>query len=319
MDITLTASATQTYLTCPRKFQWAYVEQIRPEQQAEYFRIGGAYHKAMELFDLGVDWQNIMAEIHRLCIDEHEAHAVLAMATAHEHYYEGRQFQLVEPEQVWKKAIGGVDCTGKIDRIVTLPDGRRAVMEYKTTSRDISPGSMYWRRLKLNVQIGMYQHAADADTVFYDVVRKPTIKPKQVPLLDDEGLKIVVDDETGERVLKKNGDPRQSAAAGMTLQSRIETPEEYGQRVHEQMVDDPERFFQRVECPRIEGDMAAVAADVRDVSRLVSLDIYPRNANACDTYGKCEYFELCVGNVEPGGGVPAGFVKLDTAHPELSE
>jgi len=48
---------------------------------------------------------------------------------------------------------------------------------------------------------------------------------------DDDGLKIVTDDETGERVVNANGKPRQSAGPGMTLATRTETAEEYGARL----------------------------------------------------------------------------------------
>ena len=315
--VTFTSSSTSTYLTCPRKYEWAYKNKIRPEHRSEALRVGSGFHKAIEMLTDGLAWEQVVNDTIRDCVDEHEAHMVLAMATAHAHRWQHEQLEQISVEEKWSKTLGGVDCRGMIDGTVRLPDGRSAVHEYKTTSQDIEPGAVYWRRLKMNVQVAMYQMASEADTVIYDVIKKPTIRPKQVPLLDADGNKIVLDDETGERVENKNGTWKQSATKGCSLSTRLETPEEFGMRCYEQLTGDPDKFFARIECPRVEGDLLAAIEDLRHVERLVSLDIYPRNTNACATYGKCEYFELCNSNMKPADGVPAGFVQLQSAHPEL--
>jgi hypothetical protein len=123
---------------------------------------------------------------------------------------------------------GGVSRTfnrgGKIDAI----DGEHRLWEMKTTRDDISSGSDYWLRLQHDPQLSLYWSAAhelgfSTEAAVYDVVGEPQQRPKQIPELDENGLKIVILDATGERVFNKNGTPRQTAGEGLSLVSRPET------------------------------------------------------------------------------------------------
>lgn len=316
----LTQSTISAFLDCPRKYEWVAVNKIFPTESKDALRFGSAFHLAVELWDLGVEWDKICDKILLDCIDEYEAVAVCSLVSRHHHFWENDGYEVIETEQTFKVEIEGFTCRGKIDRIIKLPDGRTAVQEYKTTSLDISPGAMYWKRLPMNLQVSLYQKAAGVDSVIYDVVKKPRIKPKQVAALDENGDKIVTCDSTGERVYKRDGSPRQSAAAGMTLQRRIETLDEYAKRIMDEIDEDPEMYFQRVECPRTDVAMQAGMDDLVAAGHLIHLGQYPRNPGSCLNYGKCDFFELCSANVRPDGKtVPAGFVQLNTAHPELDD
>ena len=46
----LSATALTTYLMCPRKYGFRYVERIPPEFQAGAFAFGRAVHSALEWF-----------------------------------------------------------------------------------------------------------------------------------------------------------------------------------------------------------------------------------------------------------------------------
>src|SRR5690606_36744924 len=135
---------------------------------------------------------------------------------------------------------------------------RLAIVETKTTADSIAPDSDYWLRLRFNGQLMQYVLAArtfgwDISTVIYDVVRKPAIEPRQIPLLDAEGRKVVLD-ANGERVLKKDGSPRESGdkEKGYTLQTRIETPEEFSDRLYQDTLARPDFYFARREVPILE-------------------------------------------------------------------
>ena len=53
------------------------------------------------------------------------------------------------------------------DRIVRLADGRLALQEYKTTTKDTAPGGAYWARLRLDQQVSRYMLAARAEGLDY--------------------------------------------------------------------------------------------------------------------------------------------------------
>ncbi len=220
---------------------------------------------------------------------------------------------------------------GKIDKIVRLGDGRLAVMEHKTCGEDLSPDSDYWKRLRIDHQISLYMLAAremghDVQTVLYDVLRKPSIAPRQIPTLDGRGDKIVVDQD-GERVFltDKNGNPkgpRQSADAekGYILLSRVETPEEFGERFTDDIAARPDFYYVRQEIPRLDSDLEEFRAElwqqqqsIRDAQRHGR---WFRNTSACLVMGRCEYLDLCHNGIQPGE-VPSGFVRVSSLHPEL--
>src|SRR6185436_14997815 len=106
------------------------------------------------------------------------------------------------------------DWAGKIDGIIRLEDKRKSVMEHKLLGEELGSDSQLWKRLRVDHQISLYILAArklghDVGSVFYDVTRKPTIKPTAVPVLDGNGVKIVLDRDNM-RVFNKNGAPRQT-------------------------------------------------------------------------------------------------------------
>ena len=111
------------------------------------------------------------------------------------------------------------------------------LLETKTSSEDLSPGSTFWKRTILDPQLSLYLPAIrklghDPRGCIYDVLRKPDQRPGTIPLVDETGTKIV-HDAAGQRVRTKDGKKwRQTGDTelGYVLQSRPETPEEYGHR-----------------------------------------------------------------------------------------
>lgn len=269
----LTASAIKTYLDCPRKYQWQYVERIRSIKKSDALWFGTLYHEVLEKLDLKEDWQDIVRYVLSHAKDDVQAHQVLRLAAGKP---PDDGYEVIETEGVFETEIGGVAVTGKRDRIVRLPDKRKALQEYKTSSEDISPGSIYWRRLRMDIQISLYMISADVDVVIYDVVRKPSIRQK-----------------------------------------KAETVEEYSQRLADDIASRPEWYYRKQEIPRMPADAESAVSDIQGVDALIKLQQYPRNTASCTRYGECPYFAECSVNRLPTDGVPVGFERLDTAHPEL--
>ncbi len=216
---------------------------------------------------------------------------------------------------------------GKLDAIVRRGD-RVLVVEHKTSSEDISPGSFYWRRLTLNAQISTYMVGARAlgfepAGILYDVLGKPAQRPSQVPIVDEDGVKIGVD-RTGRRVRTINGKKWRetaSTADGFVLQTRPETVAEYRARVREAICAAPDAYFVRGDVVRLleeERDAAfdawQTAAAIREGRRL---DRFPRNPDACIRYGStCSYFDVCAGQGSLEDGTR--FRRVDNVHEELA-
>jgi hypothetical protein len=217
---------------------------------------------------------------------------------------------------------------GKIDGIVQFPDGRVAVDETKTTGQPIDDAADYWLKLRIDEQITRYMYAArqlgyDVVVVHYDVIRKPTIKPSQVAVLDNEGLKVVLDNE-GKRVFNKNGTPKQSGSTeqGWTLQTRIETADEYGERLSLDISERPTFYFNRKEIVRSDSDIQEFLTEQWQQQKTIAeAEIngrHFRNTGACLHPFKCEYFDVCTSGMKPSAeNVPQGFKLVDHVHPEL--
>lgn len=320
--------------SCGRKHYIRYELGLRPDVDSTPQRIGSAFHAGIELEAKGQDG---IEAVRSFGLDEYDEEVVLRLLMGHRWKWEAEPLEIVAVEipfqlplrnpetgaetPVWNRA-------GKIDAIAKLPDGRLALVERKTTSEEIDPGSDYWTRIRIDQQnIGYFLAARelgfDVQTIIYDVVRKPSIQPRQIPLLDEGGLKIVLD-ETDTRVKTADGKKwRESADAskGWKLQTRPETREEYGERIREDMSVRPEWYFARMEIPRLEQDLELFRAEqwmqqlqLRAAQRSGH---WFRNPSSCKTFfGLCEYLGICP-RTDLDKHTPEGFIRVADVHPEL--
>lgn len=218
---------------------------------------------------------------------------------------------------------------GKLDVLLRdRRDGRARFMEHKTSSEDLSAGSGYWQRLRMDGQVSIYFDGAKAlghevSACVYDVLKKPQQRPSQVPVLDEHGNKIVLN-EKGERVRTGKGKWRQTAdkEQGFVLQTREETPGEYLLRIVESIAKSPDEYFGRVEVVRLEDELNEARADIWALSKGLREDELahraPRNPDACERFGRmCSYFDVCTGAASLDD--PRLFLRSTTVHPELAE
>jgi len=206
------------------------------------------------------------------------------------------------PSKTWELA-------GKLDVLARDVDtGRVVVIEHKTSSEDVSTGSDYWKRLRLDAQVSVYFDGAAAlgyevDACVYDVLAKPGIRPlKATPI---ESRKYVA--KTG--------------ALYANQRDRDETPEEYGVRLAEKIAESPDAFYARGEVVRLDGERIEARGDVWDLGKQIReseiAGRYPRNPEACVRYGRtCRFFGVCT--KEQSLDDPALFERLPSPHPELS-
>lgn len=206
-----------------------------------------------------------------------------------------------------------------------LPPGTY-VIEHKTSSADIRPGSPYWKRLILDSQISNYLDAAkalgvnDLRGVIYDVVKKPAKFPlKATP---EEARKYTEPKSRACKECKKKNpaplphvedvdgvdvecvDGRIVTDPGGRLYANMrefdETPEEYRERLLADIAEHPDEYFARGEIVRMADEESAAAQDVWAIAERIRASQvtgrWPRNVDACDSYGRfCEYWPVCTG------------------------
>ena len=158
-------------------------------------------------------------------------------------------------------------------------DVARVVVEHKTTSADITPGSPYWRRLTLDAQVSLY--LGGAGSLLYDVIRKPTLRPLRAT----------------------PPEARRYTKAGKLYAAQREhdeTPDAYEARLLADIAQHPDAYYQRGTVVRTEEEAREAGRDVWMTARMIResryLDAWPRNPSACDAYGRtCDYWPVCSG------------------------
>jgi len=313
MKTKLTSTRLTTLRKCPRLHFLRYELGFSRIRTAAPLRFGAAFHAGLEAHNRGASDQTVM----ECALAGYEAvpawtdptdwaverETLKALLSGHIWRYGTDNMEFVAIERAFdvpllNPATGAKSrlftLAGKIDSIVKLPDGRFAVLEYKTAGEDITPDAEYWLRLRCDGQISQYVLAAralgyDVATVLYDVTRKPTIR------------------------LRQN-----------------ETPEAYGQRLLADLGERPDYYFQRREVPRLEDELALYRAELWQQAqhlielrrRAAKLDD-PANAHFRNvgrmTCGQCEFANLCLNGVRANpDSPPSGYQVLPDVNPELA-
>ena len=331
MNNLLTASRMGAVLSCPRKAFWRYERGLQPTQSSIALRFGSAWARAMEARAKGADGEQalVAAVPEGADLDELQVATLSGLLDGYyKHYADDGLFKSMHPEVEFRGTIKGsrtFETAGKLDGLGDLYDGRLAINENKTTSDSVAPESDYWLRLRFNTQLLQYVVAAremgwDVSAIIYDVVRKPSIEPKQIPELDENGCKIVLDIE-GNRVFKKPGVPRESGdkEKGYVVKVRVESPEEFSDRLFADTQARPEVYFARREVPILDSDIEEFEAQRLTISRILlncrQLEkrvskperAWPRNVSEMSCRS-CEFSNFCLQNISIDiENPPAGF------------
>lgn len=323
----LTHSRMSSARRCLREHYYRYELGIVRDTEAQYFKVGHALHSGLEVWHSTHDVEKTLAAVH--LDDAYDHVTVLVLLAGYIDHTAPLEFEaaeqefrlpLVNPETGYPSRT--FELAGKIDGLL-----REAVAEHKSTSEDIAPDSDYWLRLRVDPQISLYALASGKNKVIYNVVRKPSIRPRAVPELDADGIKIVRDDITKERLQNKNGSWKQSATEGSHLVSRPETPAEFGERLKLDISQRPDFYFARREIPILDDHLEEFKREVWQQAKLLmecqNSGYWFRNVSRV-TCSNCQYANLCLQsiqvNVDPETGlvqVPSGYVKAEP-HGELS-
>lgn len=297
----LTNSARNKFAACHRAYQLFYVQGKRPVIPSDALGFGTAMHALLE----GV-WGGSSSRANgegdgELRFNTGDPYRDMTLKALYEGYLDrweredDERFEKVAAEVYFEAPLmnpetGGISKTwvlaGKIDAIAReKSSGKLYIIEHKTTSQDIGPGSDYWRRLAIDGQVSGYYVGAqangyDVENCLYDVIRKPTIKP----------YKATPEDK---RKYNKDG------SLSKTCREFDETPEEWYHRLELDIIQRPDYYYARVEVARSADDLTDYLFDMWAVGREIAdaqrLGRFSRNPQNCQSYGKCEFFDVCSG------------------------
>lgn len=308
----ITNSEVSTYRRCPREWHWSYGHGIRPVERAGSLRFGSLVHTGLEAIwlrngaELPADGDAFEMEKARAMLD---GYAIRWAADNYEVIGVEMQFRvrLVNPDTGARSLT--FELGGKLDALVRDSAGEVWVVEHKTSSEDITAGSQYWGKLRMDSQVSTYIFAAremgyQPRGVLYDVLKKPQQKP------------LLATPVESRKYVKATGELYANQRA------TDETPAEYGARVREAIAAAPDAYYQRGTVVRLAEEEREASADlwqyagrIRDTKRT---GIAPRNPDACQRWGRtCGYWAACVG--ESTIDNPARYVKVASVHAELTE
>lgn len=193
--------------------------------------------------------------------------------------------------RTWQRA-------GKFDALVrTRRGGTVLVVEHKTSSDDITPGSDYWTALTLDGQVSGYLEGARAlgyevAGCLYDVLGKPS--HRRLLATPPESRKYT--QEKRDRL----GNVVEPSRLYAGQRDDDETLDAYEDRLLGAMCVDPQRYAVRGTVVRIGDETTEAAADDWATGRAVRdaelADRWPRNPDACRRYGRlCSYWPICAG------------------------
>jgi hypothetical protein len=184
--------------------------------------------------------------------------------------------------------------------------------EHKTSGADLSAGSTYWQRLRMDPQVSIYfaggkSIGLDFEGCLYDVLVRPDQRPAKATPME----------------LRKYTKPTKTEPSRLYKNQREtdETVEEFRARVAGVVAEAPDAFFARTEVVRLDTELEASALDVEETALQIragsQTGIAPRNPGACFLYGRpCEFLDACSGIASLDDDTK--FRKTEKIHEELS-
>jgi hypothetical protein len=311
---TITTSEQRCYLRCREEHRLRYVDRWRPrEQPATALALGTAVHVGLEVW-----WRTGGHGIHAATeamrqaaehggLDPYETARAEVMLGAYDGRWQHEQAHLTTTavECVFSTTLGGRGWAlgGKYDALAYSGDHREAcVVEHKTTSEDIGPGSAYWRRLSIDPQLRNYCLASGYRLVLWDVLRKPALRPERAT--PPERLRRRLDGQL---------------YAGQREQD--EPMAEWRQRLVDWYVAEGDLALQRRWIHVLDHELADARAELEvvadEVLQVEPGSVQPRNTEACTRYGRpCDYQPVCYGEATLTDGA---YHQVPDAHEELTD
>lgn len=202
---------------------------------------------------------------------------------------------------------------GKLDKLLRRrSDGAIFFAEHKTSGADLSAGSTYWQRLRMDPQVSIYfggcrELGHEPVGCLYDVLVRPDQRLlKATPIELRKYTKATAKEPSRLYSNQREAD---------------ETLGEFRERLGALIAANPESYFGRAEVVRLESEIEASWQDVTETALQIRAGsqsgISPRNPGACHLYNRpCEFMSACDGTTSLDD--VEKFRKTEKRHEELS-
>ena len=366
---TITNSEMKAFRRCHRLHHYLYNLGYRAVADVKALRFGSLFHVGQEAWwrTLGDRLDAALASMATAAVDMDPFERVDAEELMRGYHFRWRNEPLLTlaVEEEFSAPLVNPDTGrasqtfvlgGVIDAVVSDEQARKLNVEHKSSSEDITPGSPYWARLRMDSQVSVYFPGAEAlghkvSACLYDVVKKPTIQPYKATPMESRKytapkfkacpackLKtsppaphdvVLGEDASGYRVTcepdpEKPGVRRVCTDPGGKLYSNLrdadETPDEYRARLRDDIASNPDKYYQRSEVVRLEEELHEHAANTWDTARLIReaqlLNRHPQNPDACFAYHR-ECDFFKVCTKQASLDDPALYERIENVHREL--
>ena len=234
------------------------------------------------------------------------------------------EIPVINPET--GRALPNVVNRGKIDKLIRT-DGGIFVKEHKSTSSSVDPDSDFWGHLKLDTQTNNYVYAArilakrgelrpygindynGIAGVYFDAWHKPGIRPKK--LSQGDSKKFVEDgmycgqefDVTNpDDTIRISGKPVDIEPGKKEGTFAIkETPEMFGARLLQDIVERSEFYFACKELTKTDQDITRFEWELyniyKTIREMVKTGHWYSDESQCEATFKCSYIEQCYNNI----------------------
>lgn len=295
-----TTSEIRSWMRCREEHDLKYRQLIKPRIKESALVFGTLWHSALERWMPENSLTDAMTTIGEIEADPYDKAKIEALLIGYHERWKDEGLETLAVESEFSMERDGYTLRGKLDAVVKREE-RQLLMEHKTSSEDVEPGADYWVHLTLDDQVSNYYAGGralgfDIEGCIYDVVKKPTQKPRMATPED-------------KRKYKANG------AFYANQRSEDETPLSYRDRILEDICEHPAKYYQRVEVVRLEAEELRARRDMLRIVEDIEAGSVYRNPGSCRRYGRyCSYHPICVGTADIHD---SRYRKAEAKHEEL--
>lgn len=327
----ITKSRLAVFGQCQRLHDLEYVRGYRPVLESESMAWGSLIHVALEAW-----WKTHQRGDALLPLSEAES-ALATYRADHPAAIDDAAFAraevlIVAYDARWAAAMADYEIIGvEVEFVATIPgrkrlrvagkldvllrkrsDGSIWYVEHKTSGADLSAGSTYWQRLRMDPQVSIYFGGCRAlgyepTGCIYDVLVRPDQRPLKATPIELRKYTKATKTEPSRLYAKQR--------------EKDETIDEFKTRIGEAVAASPEAFFARADIVRLESEIEDAQRDIEELALQIrrgpQTGVAPRNPNACFLYGRtCSFLSACDGTASLDDDTR--FRRTETTHEELS-
>lgn len=303
IDHIYSVSQVNLYKQCPKKYYYNYILKRIPVEKADSLQFGTAWDDISALAWpinieslIGQETNKVASDYLKRNMDKLSQVDIIVLLTLFKHYKPEINYSSLYHQASKIVYINNRKFIVKCDTLIRLKNGETVIREAKHTKLDIQGGSLYWRNLELDAQIGIYCYGFEVNTVLYDVVKRPTIRPSSV---DTRAafVRFHADNEFHSLTKKKQSEVIKD---GLHLVTPEQQRDCYQTRLEADILENRDKYYQMRNVYKTE---KKTTVDLENISHWLYLmmlsiqeNMWPMNEKSCANFSGCEYFDVCLGN-----------------------